>query len=241
MSVRDTTLEDHSDLSRRLLHDVEAFIDEIGTRSCTAHLQDVMRDEKFLKGKNLGQKPERFVEDTLIVPVLETLGHSIIARPVQYAPRWTHGRGIPDFSLTTIPTATAKENDIRLFVEAKPPNKLQYAREDVKEYLKKDLDFDAIAVLTDGIEWELWIRPRNEPLTDDYKPEEETSLRPALGDATTRNLENESYNSHHTRSKIDAEEFKQFTAESILNVCRDVFDIESEVCNIESHNGQIDY
>jgi hypothetical protein len=229
MSGHDTTLEDHSDLSRRLLHDVEAFIDEIGTRSCTSHLQDVMRDGKFLKGKKLGQKPERFVEDTLIVPVLETLDHSVVARPVQYAPRWTHGRGIPDFSLTTIPTATAKENHIRLFVEAKPPNKLQYAREDVKEYLKKDLDFDAIAVLTDGIEWELWVRPRNEPLSDDYEPEQETSLRPALTDAKTRNLENESYNPHHTRSKIDSDKFKQFTAESILEVSRSEFGLNTGV------------
>lgn len=54
-----------------------------------------------------------------------------------------------------------KEYDIRLFGEAKPPNKLHYARDDVKKYLKKDLDFDAIAILTDGIEWELWVRPQS--------------------------------------------------------------------------------
>lgn len=108
MADRDTTLGDHSDLSRKLLHDIEAFIDEIGRRSCTAHLQAVTSDGKFLKGRKLGQEPERFVEDYLIFPILETLGHSVLARPVQYAPRWTHGRGIPDFSLTTIPTATGK-------------------------------------------------------------------------------------------------------------------------------------
>lgn len=93
----------------------------------------------LLKGRKLGQEPERFVEDHLIFPILETLGHSVLARPVQYAPRWTHGRGIPDFALTTIPIATAKEHDIRLFGEAKPPNKLHYARDDVTEYLKKIL------------------------------------------------------------------------------------------------------
>jgi hypothetical protein len=171
MGDRDTTLRDHSNIARQLLHNVEAFIDEVETRSCTAHLQGVMHDGKFLKGQELGQEPERFVEDYLIFPVLETLGHSVLARPVQYAPRWTHGRGIPDFALTTVPTATAKKHDICLFGEAKPPNKLHYARDDVKEYLKKDLDFDAIAVLTDGIQWELWVRPRNEPLADDYEPE----------------------------------------------------------------------
>ncbi|WP_080509814.1 hypothetical protein [Haloarcula marismortui] len=229
MVDRNTTLGDHSEISRKLLHDVESFIDEIGTRSCTAHLQAVMRDGKFLKGKQLGQKPERFVEDALIVPVLETLGHSVLARPVQYAPRWTHGRGIPDFSLTTIPTATAKEHDIRLFVEAKPPNKLHYARDEVKEYLKKDLGFGAIAVLTDGIQWELWVRPQNEPLTDDYKPERTASLRPAITDAKTRNLEKESYHPHHTRNKIDADEFNEFTVPAVCSLVQEKFGIAADI------------
>jgi hypothetical protein len=229
MADRDTTLGDHSGLSQKLLHDVEGFVDEIGTRGCTAHLQAVTQDGKFLKGKKLGQKPERFVEDNLIVPVLETLGHSVLARPVQYAPRWTHGRGIPDFSLTTVPTATAKEHDIRLFVEAKPPNKLQYAREDVAEYLKKDLDFDAIAILTDGIDWELWVRPQNKPLDDDYEPERTASLRPVLTDAKTRNLENESYHPHHVRTKIDVEAFDEFTKPAVLGVVRNEFEIEDTV------------
>jgi len=188
-----------------------------------------MRDGEFLRGKQLGQKPERFVEDFLIVPVLETLGHSVLARPIQYAPRWTHGRGIPDFSLTTIPTATAKEHDIRLFVEAKPPNKLHYARDDVEEYLKKDLDFDAIAVLTDGIKWELWVRPQNEPLDEDYEPARTASLRPALTDAKVRNLEKESYHPYHTRSKIDAEEFNEFTAPAVVSLIQEEFGIAVDI------------
>lgn len=229
MADRDTTLEDHSDLSRRLLHDVEDLVDEIGTRGCTAHLQAVMRDGKFLKGKKLGQQPERFVEDNLIVPVLETLGHSVLARPIQYAPRWVHGRGIPDFSLTTIPTATAKEHDIRLFVEAKKPNNLQYARQDVCEYLKKDLDFDAIAVLTDGLEWELWVRPQKEPLDDDYEPERTASLRSAVNSAKTRNMENESYSLHKTRRKIGRENFSEFTAQAIIDLIEDEFGFAADI------------
>jgi hypothetical protein len=215
---RRTTLGEHSEISRQILLDVEAFIDEVGTRGATSHLRGVLEDGKFLKGKKLGQQPERFIEDTLILPVLETLGHSVLARPVQYAPRWSHGRGIPDFSLTTVPTATAKENDVRLFVEAKPPNKLHYACDDVEEYLKKDLDFDAVAILTDGIEWQLWVRPRNEPLDNEYDPEQAASLAPAIADAKKRNMENESYNSHHVRRKIDAEEFNEFTASALLEI-----------------------
>lgn len=229
MTDRDTTLGDHSGLSRKLLHDVEGFVDEIGTRGCTAHLQAVTRDGKFLKGKKLGQKPERFVEDNLIVPVLETLAHSFLARPVQYAPRWTYGRGIPDFSLTTIPTDTAKEHDIRLFVEAKPPNKLQYARDDVGEYLKKDLDFDAVAVLTDGIDWELWVRPQKQPLDDNYEPERTASLRSAVNNAKIRNLENESYSPHNVRNKISTKKFNEFTAQAVINLIQNEFEIAANI------------
>lgn len=160
MVEQETTLDDHSDLSRRLLIDIENFVDEIGHRGCTTLLDDVLTDGCYLKGKQLGQLPERFIEDHLIFPVLETLGHNLLPRPVQYAPRWSHGRGIPDFALTTVPVEAAKQHNVRLFGEAKAPNKLKYAQEDVEDYLNKDLDFHAVAILTDGIDWELWIRAR---------------------------------------------------------------------------------
>lgn len=232
MADHDTTLGDHSELTRKLLLDVEAFIDEVGARNCTAHLQEVTRDGKFLKGRKLGQKPERFVEDHLIFPILETLSHSVLARPVQYAPRWTHGRGIPDFSLTTIPTATAKKHDIRLFGESKPPNKLHYARDDVKEYLRKDLDFDAIAVLTDGIQWELWVRPQNEPLAEDYEPARTASIQDVLGDVKARNLENESYHPHYARNNIDTDEFSEFTARAVVDTIRNELGVSADLENL---------
>lgn len=226
MTSRETTLRDHSELSRRLLKDLETFVNVIGDRNCTAHLETVTAEGKYLKGKSLGQKPERFVEDWLIFPIIETLGHSIRPRPIQYAPKWTYGRGIPDFSLTTVPTATAKESNIRLFGESKPPNKLQYARDDVEEYLKKDLDFHAIALLTDGIKWEIWIRPRNQQLKDEYTPYRRASLRGPLGDVKARNLENESYQPHNVREKIDAKAFAEFTAFAVKDLAQSEFDVD---------------
>lgn len=133
MAGDDTRLEDHSDLSRKLLNDIEALVDEIGNRGCTCHLEEVTHPNKYLKGRKLGQQPERFVENNLVFPILRSVSHSIHPRSEQYAPTWNLGRNIPDFCLATIPPETAKEQDIRLFGEVKPPNKLYYAREDVRK------------------------------------------------------------------------------------------------------------
>lgn len=225
MPDRKTTLNDHSALSNRLLRNLEDFIDAVGDRNSTAHFESVTTDEKYLKGKALGQKPERFVEEHLIFPVIKSLGHSFQRQPVQYAPRWSHGRGIPDFSLTTIPVNTAKDSNLRLFGESKTPNKLEYARNDVQEYLKKDLDFHALALLSDGIEWELWIRPRNQPLGDECTPHMQASLRDALGAVKARNLENESYHSHDVRVAID-DAFSGFTAAAVTDLLLDEFGLD---------------
>ena len=216
MVDHETTLQDHSNLARKLLITLEEFVDEIGKRGCTAHLESVIAEGHYLKGKNLGQRSERFIEDHLIFPVLQILDHTVLPRPVQYAPRWTHGRGIPDFALTTIPIDTAKERHVRLFGESKPPNKLQYAREDVQMYLKKDIDLHAVAVLTDGIDWELWLRPRNEKLAEESTPIAVASLQTALATVKARNMEEEPYNKHYAREQIDDDSFAQFTAAAIL-------------------------
>jgi hypothetical protein len=228
MAERMTTLDEHSDIARRLLKQLEAFVDEVGRRSSTSHLESVTTDGMYLRGGKLGQKPERFVEDHLIYPVLSTLGHSFRPQPIQYAPKWPKDRGIPDFALTTVSPETAKELDIRLFGEAKTPNKLQYARTEVREYLQKDTDFDAIAILTDGIEWELWVRPRNEPLDDpdDHNPHATASLRDALGAVKARNVENESYSDFDARGLIEEADFSMFTEESVCTILQSRFGIE---------------
>lgn len=223
MSSKETTLDDHSDLSRALLKDVEEFIKTVGNRNSTGHFDSVTTDGKYLKGRHIGQKPERFIEDHLIFPVLRTLGHSLRPQPVQYAPKWPKNSGIPDFSLTTIPTEIAKSADFRLFGESKTPNKLQYARNDVKEYLKQDLDFHAVVLLTDGIEWELWIRPQNQSLSDDYTPYREASLRDALGSSKALNMEITPRHPYHIRKQIDVDAFSKFGASAILDLIQEEF------------------
>jgi hypothetical protein len=141
---------------------------------------------------------------------------------VQYAPKWKHGRGIPDFCLTTIPVEEAKEMGLRLFGESKQPNKIDWARKQVKQYLEKDLDFHAVAMLTDGFEWELWVRPREKsPKLYNY-----TDLRPVLGEVQKLNLEEEEYRSHTVRNMIDEGVFQDFTATALIDIVEQEFGLE---------------
>jgi len=220
--TKDTHIQDHSDVCNKVFRVVEAFTKEIGVRSCTTHFEAVLNDGKYLKGEQLGQKPERFVEETLVFPLLRALDHSLRPQPVQYAPRWRRGRGVPDFCLTTVPVSITKERDLRLFGEAKTPNKIEYARNDVKQYLEMDLDFHALTVLSDGFEWELWVRPENgDPSLYTY-----TDLRPVFRDVKAVNLESESYRPHAVRQSIDEEVFDDFTAAGIEDIVRSEFGIE---------------
>lgn len=89
----------------------------------------------------------------------------------------------------------------------------------------------AVAVITDGIEWELWIRPRNEPLSDgseddEPEPHATASLRDVIGEVKSRNIENESYHAHAARNLIDAEAFEDCTASSVLDTARTEFGID---------------
>jgi len=220
--AEDTNIQDHSEVSYKVLQTVEEFVEEIGDRGCTSHFEAVLNDGKLFKGNKLEQKPEAFTERYLIFKLLHRLDHPIRTRPVQYAPKWKHGRGIPDFCLTTVPVDTAKQKDLRLFGESKTPNKIEYARTQVKEYLEKDLDFHAVTVLSDGFEWELWVRPLGESPKLAYY----TDLQPVFREVKSLNLENESYSPHKVRGMIHEDVFKQFTAAAVLDTVRTEFGIQ---------------
>lgn len=224
--AKNTTFDDHSELSRRLLHRLENFVDEIGRRGCTAHLDSVLDDGKYLHGRNLTQEPERFVEDHLIFPILRELNHTLRPRPKQYAPRWPKQGGVPDFALTTTPVETARAHDLRLFGESKSLNEHHRAHEQVKDYLRSDLDYHALVLLTDGVEWELWIRPQDSRFEEDSMPYASASLKSALKAVRGRNKRNESYSSHEVRSKIDEGSIAEFTASATLDAIQTEFEIE---------------
>ncbi|WP_248896333.1 hypothetical protein [Haloplanus halobius] len=226
MTNQPTTFDDHDPLANYILNVLEDFIDEIGARECTAHFDTVVDGKHFLKGQNLIQKPERFIEDHLVFPMLrQAFGYSLRPQPKQYAPRWPRGGGIPDFAVTSIPIEVAMQQDIRFFGEVKPPKKIENARNDMENYLDSDLDIHAVAILSDGFDWELWIRPKGESIDDLDNPFQEASLRDSLRTVRTRNMQTASYRPHEVRSDIDTDAFSQFTVDAVLDVIETEFEV----------------
>lgn len=226
MTNHSTTFDDHDPLANHILHVLEDFIDEIGAREFTAHFDNVVDGKHFLKGQNLIQKPERFTEDHLVFPILrQAFGYSLRPQPKQYAPRWPRRSGIPDFAITSIPIDAAMQHDIRFFGEVKPPKKIDNARNDMEHYLDSDLDIHAVAILSDGFDWELWIRPKGETIEDLDNPVQEASLRDSLKTIRTRNLQTASYRPHKVRSNIDTDTFSEFTVDAVLDVIETELDV----------------
>lgn len=226
MTNRPTTIDDHDPLAHDIFQVIEQFIDEIGNRGCTGHFDNVVDDNKYLKGKPLVQKPERFMEEELVFPILEdALGYSLRTQPKQYAPRWPRKGGIPDFCITSIPIETAMQNDLRFFGEVKAPKKIQQARSQMVEYLESDLDLHAIAILSDGFDWELWVRPRNTPIDELDNPYAAASLQDSLNTVKKRNMVAESYRPHQARNQIDVDGFSDFEVDAVLEIVEDEFDI----------------
>ncbi len=223
MTPDSTTFDDHNPLAEAILGVLKGFVDEIAQREAIGHFEDVVDGPKFLKGRDLTQEPERFVEDHLVFPMLtEAFGHDIRPRPKQYAPRWPKS-GVPDFCLTSLPVSAAKQHDVRIFGEVKPPKKIGYAREEMKEYLESDLNVNAVAILTDGFDWELWVRPQGRELETLDNPYTKASLRNPLRTVRTENFENEEYGAHNVREKIEADQFAGFMPISIQEVLREEF------------------
>jgi hypothetical protein len=227
MSDQSTTFDDHDPLAHAILKVLEDFIDEVGARECTAHFDKVVDGKYHLKGKNLIQKPERFTEDHLVFPMLrQAFGYSIRPQPKQYAPRWPRGGGVPDFAVTSVPIDVAMQNDLRFFGEVKPPKKIENARNDMVDYLDSDLDINAITILTDGFEWELWVRPKGESVADLENPYAKTNLRDSLKTVRTRNMKTTPYRTHEVRNNINSETFSDFTLDAVLDTVETEFGVD---------------
>ena len=100
----------------------------------------------------------------------------------------------------------------------------QMARE-MEDYLDSDLDHYAIAILSDGFEWELWVRPRNQATDRLDNPYATASLRQSVNDVKKRNIEKESYRPHLVRQAIDVEGFSSFRWDTVSSMMQSKFSI----------------
>lgn len=227
MPNKRTTFDDHNPLAFKTLQILEEFIDEIGDRGCISHFDKVIDGQYYLKGKHLTQKPERFIEDHLVFPMLRrAFGYSLRPQPKQYAPRWPKSSGVPDFCITSIPISIATANSFRFFGEVKAPKKIESAQNDMADYLNSDLDIHALAILTDGFTWELWVRPKGEETTDLENPYAKTSLWDSLKTVRTRNLSTAPYQPHKVRKNIDTDTLSEFTLDSVFNTIESKLNID---------------
>jgi len=86
----------------------------------------------------------------------------------------------------------------------------------MEEYLDNDLDVHAVALFTDGFNWELWFRPKGESFEDLDEPYARATLRDSLQTVQSRNKMTEPYQPHQVRSDIDTGAFSMFTTDCVL-------------------------
>jgi len=188
-----TSITDHSGLAEQLLRVYENFADEFSRRDVPVHLSNVAREGKYLKGKKLGQHPERFVEQYLIWPTLELLGYEFWAQPYGY-PKWDKKR--PDFAIKNFNCGA----ECAVIGEVKTPNKFEYAENQIEDYLKSDLEEATIGIATDGVRWKIEARPEKSAELSEIV---EVDFREVVRKLPSRHEERESYPSHRTRLELE--------------------------------------
>ncbi|NUB91682.1 hypothetical protein HT576_11720 [Haloterrigena sp. SYSU A121-1] len=128
--------------SQNLVRAIERFIRILNEQAGEKHAAKVVLDGAVLRGSELNQKPERFIEEELIDPVMQVLGYE-----PRFQPTGFKGLGVrqPDF--------TALNLDVTNFGEVKKPGKIENAREESFEYLTMATDRPIIGIATDGFVW----------------------------------------------------------------------------------------
>jgi hypothetical protein len=153
---------------------VSAFVNDLTDRLSSHDFELVLAGEKDdLEGRDLGQRPEQYVEDELIYPLLEAVGLTYNAQIYGEAGgrvRW------PDFGLTNV------ENDV--IGENKALNNVDEGIPQVKDYLDRKSIGAEYGIVTDGIEWYLYKIELGGDFTE-YPEIEHINLRQVL-QATAR-------------------------------------------------------
>lgn len=129
-------------LSQKLVREVEEFVRVLNNQAGEKHTARVILDGAILQGRELEQRPERFIENKLIDPVMRALGYEPRFQPTGFD--GLNGR-YPDF--------TALNLDVTNIGEVKTPGKIKNARKESFEYLTMATDRPIIGIATDGFVW----------------------------------------------------------------------------------------
>lgn len=119
------------------------LLNTLDSRMADPRLDDIIENEGTLRSANLGQLPERCVEDALIWPTLETLGFEYTPRP--YYPVGDDDEQ-PDFSIDNLSETVIGEN--------KSLNRFPTAKDDIESYL--DTRRYEYGIATDGFQWGMY-------------------------------------------------------------------------------------
>jgi hypothetical protein len=122
---------------------IVGFLTTLDSQMEEPRLSEIVEADGTLQSKNLGQTPERCVEDALIWPILETLGYEYTPRP--YYPVGDSDEQ-PDFRIDNLSETVIGEN--------KSVNKFETAQGDIEGYL--DSRRYEYGLSTDGFRWGMY-------------------------------------------------------------------------------------
>jgi hypothetical protein len=119
---------------------IDSFLDTLEIRMEVPRFDGILEGSESLDSENLSQRRERCVEDTLIWPILETLGFDCTPRP--YYPAGDDNE-CPDFRVENLADRVIGEN--------KSINQFSEAKSDLRIYL--DSQRYEYGIATDGFQW----------------------------------------------------------------------------------------
>jgi len=131
------------DRARKVLKDFLRQIDKDGRVNL---VHDMLLKSHVPEGADIGRRPEEYVEDKLIWPLLDAFELDYEERPYKEGglhPDW------PDFEIKNIRERSPVG-------ENKKPNKYLAGRKDINDYLDKRSIGAEYGIVTDGIEWGIY-------------------------------------------------------------------------------------
>jgi len=144
------------------------FLTTLDNQMDEPRLSEIIEADGTLQSENLGQTPERCVEDALIWPILETLGYEYTPRP--YYPVGDSDEQ-PDFRIDNLSETVIGEN--------KSVNNFEVAKGDIEGYL--DSRRYEYGLSTDGFRWGMYAVETDERgRADLVTVVEEQNIAPAI-------------------------------------------------------------